>query len=617
MRKFLLVSGFILFLISSALITAGYGVAHAAFFTPGSFLYPIQDFFEQFHINTTTDPVERFKTQADVTNRRLDDLQSLAGTPNEADAVAAFSLAIDRLITLFAELDPGAGQAVADGRAAIEALLDRANTITAALLVGQPLDAARLNALVVKLDSLRTALADKAKSPKEVEQLVAPLASGQALPAEVTTPNWVKVSVPPHVVLFPPGSAGAEHKFFPLAGKHAALGCDSCHKTGIYAGTANTCVACHEKELPANHFPGDCAACHTPEDWKLVNFDHAANLANDCLSCHTPHRPEAHFAGQCSLCHSTSAWKPAEFNHSGVSNCTSCHEAKRPAGHYAGECGACHSTTAWKPAHFDHAAAGAADCQTCHAKEKPANHYNAQCSQCHNTSAWLPASFNHAAAGVTSCTGCHEAKRPGGHYQGDCAPCHSTSAWTPANFSHSAAGATDCLGCHSAKAPAGHYSGQCSQCHTTTAWTPANFNHSAAGATDCQSCHTKNKPAGHYSGQCSACHSTSAWTPASFNHAAAGATNCQGCHTPPSPHFSGECSQCHSTDSWRNVNFNHSFPMDHGAASSCSSCHPGGGSDWTCDGCHNPTEMNNTHTEKGISDIGGRCLECHPTGKND
>ena len=173
-----------------------------------------------------------------------------------------------------------------------------------------------------------------------------------------------------------------------------------------------------------------------------------------------------------------------------------------------------------------------------------------------------------------------------------------------------------CSTCHAAVRPAGHYSGECSLCHGPDAWLPATFNHQAVGATNCQSCHADKKPANHFAGQCSACHSTSAWRPASFNHAAAGATDCQSCHARPANHFSGQCSQCHATTAWLPANYSHTFPLNHGGANgTCATCHPGGGSAYTCFNCHNEGELTQKHNEEGIPDYISRCMECHADGQ--
>jgi hypothetical protein len=56
--------------------------------------------------------------------------------------------------------------------------------------------------------------------------------------------------------------------------------------------------------------------------------------------------------------------------------------------------------------------------------------------------------------------------------------------------------------------------------------------------------------------------------------------------------------------------------MNHGdAKGNCSKCHPSGGAQYNCYACHDKDKMINKHNEKGISDIGSRCLDCHPGGK--
>jgi len=56
--------------------------------------------------------------------------------------------------------------------------------------------------------------------------------------------------------------------------------------------------------------------------------------------------------------------------------------------------------------------------------------------------------------------------------------------------------------------------------------------------------------------------------------------------------------------------------MDHGGAGGdCSACHEGTNKNVNCYRCHNKSETEKHHTEKGILDIAGRCQECHPQGR--
>ncbi len=198
----------------------------------------------------------------------------------------------------------------------------------------------------------------------------------------------------------------------------------------------------------------------------------------------------------------------------------------------------------------------------------------------------------------------------GEHGRISCESCHQRGRFSDLPRS--------CRICHMKDWPADHFQGECSLCHGTEAWRPASFDHAAAGATDCQSCHLGDRPPNHFQGQCSLCHGTRAWKPARFNHAAAGATDCQSCHLKDRPpnHFQGQCSLCHSTTAWRPARFNHRFPINHGGANGvCSTCHPSGTVAYTCSACHSPARMRAEHAEEGISNIAGRCVVCHPDGR--
>jgi hypothetical protein len=58
--------------------------------------------------------------------------------------------------------------------------------------------------------------------------------------------------------------------------------------------------------------------------------------------------------------------------------------------------------------------------------------------------------------------------------------------------------------------------------------------------------------------------------------------------------------------------------MDHGGAGgNCSTCHPNGGSNYTCYNCHDRAETEKHHAEKNILDIANRCTQCHAGGRGD
>jgi hypothetical protein len=635
-----------LVVITAVSVAAGGGflaLAWAAPFRPGDALFGLQAAAEQVRVAFTLDPIARANLLLDLAEWRVEDLAARAGTEHELAALRALDAALNQAARAVAAAPPEASVALRGRLVQVAAGASAALDLLTRLPVDDPALYAAAQAKVTALRAASDAAAGEDDALVEVAQVDLGFATPTPTP-DAAHPTEVPLDQS-RPVPFPPGATPRAHSTFPLTGQHALIACAECHTDGHYRGTPAECAACHTDVLPVPHFTGNCVTCHSTTAWTPATFDHTGQVdcaachavdkpidhwagqcstchsttawtpatfshvgQTDCVACHTVDRPVNHFTGQCSTCHSTTAWKPATFSHVGQTDCVACHTVDKPVNHFTGQCSTCHSTTAWKPATFSHV--GLADCAACHTKDKPVNHYAGQCSNCHNTTAYLPATFNHT--GFADCAACHNVDKPANHFAGQCSSCHSTAAWTPASFDHT--GQTDCAACHTANKPANHFAGQCSTCHSTNAWTPASFNHT--GQTDCLACHTVNKPANHYGGQCSACHNTSAWTPASFNHT--GFTDCQGCHARPQNHFQGQCSDCHNTNSWEGATFNHSFPLNHGDANgNCASCHPSGGSDWTCYGCHNEGAMINKHNEEGISNIGGRCMECHANGEEN
>jgi len=575
MKRTLIIAACVALVLLAALLGVGYALAETSPLLPGQLFYPLQEFSETARALLINHPTKRAEYYLDLLDRREADLSALSGTGEESAALEALdetlTLAIDALAGVPAEdLDELKARMVAI-LSDVEATLSNLSIV--------PIESPRLlEELLARIDTLKAMLA---LSQNQAEQGspadVSSAAVGAMATAAVVRQAQNSSAVDPHAVYFPPGSPGAEHAFFPLSGKHASISCQECHVDGMYAGTPNLCTDCHIEDKPEIHYEGQCSICHLATRWTEINFDHSLAVETDCLTCH---------------------------------------ELDKPAQHYNGPCSACHNTTAWEPASFDHQVAGATNCQSCHRTDRPANHYSGQCSACHNTTSWRNATFNHQVAGATDCQSCHSDDRPANHYSGQCSACHNTTSWRNATFSHKAAGATDCQTCHRNDRPANHFSGQCSACHNTSSWANATFSHKAAGATDCQSCHAQDRPANHFSGQCSGCHNTSNWGDATFKHGGSGTSDCKSCHSSPSNHWSGQCSNCHNTNSWSDVKVSgHRFPMDHGdAGGECSSCHSGTSTSVNCYTCHNRSETEKHHAEEDIFDIGGRCLECHPTG---
>jgi hypothetical protein len=590
----ILLLGLVLFAGASLILAEG-GLFH-----PGSPIFHIQYFVEQRRADLTFNQNHKLVYLVDLVERRAGDVIGLAGTQTEVEAIFFLNENFNQALTALSKIP---ADELNTHFYRLEEMLGYLDAAMSSVSQAENLTSEMFLSLQEKISAMRTLLSMAGGADNEQAQLQGDPSFLPFLANGIAKPDATGLAaIPEHAVLFPPGSAGALHAFFPLTGQHAELTCESCHAGGRYAGTPATCESCHASVKPIPHFVGDCAACHTSNDWAEIYFDHTLAGTSDCQSCHAQDKPVNHFQGQCSACHNTQDWAQATFNHTaaGATNCQSCHSQNKPANHYTGQCSACHSTNAWRPANFNQSAQ--TDCQSCHADDRPANHFQGQCSSCHSTNTWGGADFNHE--GFPDCQSCHN--RPANHFQGQCSNCHSTNTWGGADFNHD--GFTDCQSCHNR--PDNHFQGQCSSCHSTNSWGGAYFSHD--GFTDCQSCH--NRPDNHAQGQCSNCHSTSSWEPTNFDHS--GQTNCQSCHIPPSDHWSGQCSKCHNTNNWGNVSVDgHSFPMGHGDADGqCSSCHNGTNTNVNCFKCHDRDETVNKHREEGIEDIAGRCLECHPNG---
>jgi hypothetical protein len=101
---------------------------------------------------------------------------------------------------------------------------------------------------------------------------------------------------------------------FPLTGRHATLGCTSCHKTGVFTAMSTACVSCHladyQNTKSPNHvasgFSTECATCHNTTSWQGAKFAHAFPIAAGphaiaCVQCHPNPANDTIFV--CTNCH--------------------------------------------------------------------------------------------------------------------------------------------------------------------------------------------------------------------------------------------------------------------------------------------------------------------------
>jgi hypothetical protein len=403
-----------------------------------------------------------------------------------------------------------------------------------------------------------------------------------------------------------PQSVKDHQNRFPLLGTHAAVPCDSCHKSaavGQFLGLSTQCDSCHLK------------------DWQnTTNPNH-------------PSAGPAFASANCQQCHLFDTWLGAKFNHSstgfaltnGHANvpCASCHINNNYNLTIAPtDCGnsGCHLTTWQQTNNPSHPAAGSAFAAS-------------NCSNCHTTVSWDMATFDHSSTGwpltgshqmtpagmITSCTQCHV----GGNYgltsaNTDCYGCHQTD-WT----------STQSLGGNVPNhITAGFATAQCSTCHDTLLWADGKFDHSTTGwpLTGAHADTTK--------APCSVCHINGNYTLTSAN------TACYGCHqtawqstqtlggSVPNHVAAGfpftcDTSGCHTTSSWLGATFNHGpfFPIPH-HGSQCNDCHQVSTdfTSFTCINCHTTSAHSQSDTDPKHGGVVGysygstTCYNCHKNG---
>ncbi|MGB5844023.1 MAG: hypothetical protein WBG94_06245, partial [Anaerolineales bacterium] len=431
MRKFLILAVLIILLVVIVGVSSQVALATVRPLRPGHPFFPVQDFAEQARARIVLGETDRAIYHLDLALQRTEDLVILQESEHALLAIHYLNRALDQAIAAITEAPEEDLTFLTSQLGELILKIDVALNNFQNNPAGQVEAVEKLRAKVATLEMLLANVSgiDQVTSDANLQQLIQ-----DAQGAIDSGDDSGTAGVPPHNVLFPPGSPGALHEFFILDGEHAGLDCLACHSDGEYAGTPNLCIDCHVDQEPESHYGEDCAGCHTAFSWQDVNFDHGLIDTRDCKFCHSEEEPANHYAAQCSACHTTGDWAQIDFNHQAIntSDCQSCHLVEKPNNHYSGQCSACHNTSNWRQANFNHQAVGATDCKACHSGKKPANHYGGQCSACHNTSNWSQANFNHQAVGATDCQSCHSGRKPANHFGGQCSACHNTSNWSQA-----------------------------------------------------------------------------------------------------------------------------------------------------------------------------------------
>jgi len=256
---------------------------------------------------------------------------------------------------------------------------------------------------------------------------------------------------------------------FPLLGRHAAVDCAGCHRSGRFEDKLPlTCVGCHRAaDSHASRFGEDCASCHNNDSWTDVPYDHlektkfallGSHAKLDCHACHTGRVSAPKLPTDCAGCHR------GDDVHGGALQvgCDSCHnnESWRDDLHFDHDltdfpllgmhvvvgCGQCHASRAF--------AGTAQDCLTCHrSSDVHKGSLGKDCAACHSPNGWKLWDFNHN----------EQTKFPlsGAHAQLTCGECHRRPAGQVQL-------PTDCASCHRDNdIHLGQFGAQCQRCHTT------------------------------------------------------------------------------------------------------------------------------------------------------
>ena len=435
---------------------------------------------------------------------------------------------------------------------------------------------------------------------------------------------------------------------FTLDGKHASVGCRSCHNAQhitqpersllgskdlnhTWLGLSPRCITCHE-DKHQGRFGTNCTQCHSTASWKATridqqNFDHSmSRFKLTGMHVNTP----------CQKCHTVGADGQPRYAGIPFSTCSTCHTDPHK-GEFKQGCESCHTTSTWKRSTFT----STFDHSRTHFPLL-GKHVDVPCLTCHQGGDFkTPIAHN-------TCVDCHKPDPHGGQFlkradSGRCESCHTVTGWAPSTFTvadHAKSGfplvsphaKAKCAGCHT---PAGRgtryeikfalcvdchkdeHAGQfinepwrnrCEQCHTgatfkTSSYTLATHQSSKFPLIE-----------SHRAVACSECHKPPIGTRVVLYHF--NQLSCTSCHDDVhrgqfakrmAVRYAGGkmlgCLACHSTREWKDLTkFDHTttdFPLigSHRAVA--------------CAECHKPPNMELTMTHVDFGNASKDCSECH------
>jgi hypothetical protein len=371
---------------------------------------------------------------------------------------------------------------------------------------------------------------------------------------------------------------------FHLAGKHQEVECDGCHEEGKkYRDAPGDCIDCHrEDDVHDGQLGEACNDCHTPADWKEVEFDHD-----------TTDYPliGKHREVLCLDCHHDQTFRVTP------TTCFGCHEKDDAHDGRSGtKCGNCHNPTDWHDTSFNH------DRDTDFPLD--GKHAKLTCDDCHSDDPF-------ADELESTCISCHlEDDNHEGHFGEKCETCHVTEDWPIIEFDHDtdtdypikgAHADVACIGCHiepiydvalESTCIACHLDDdvhkteqgdQCQNCHNEIAWTDnVRFDHGL----------TRFPLLGkHMDAECEDCHETQEFKLAE--------TECIACHAEDDHHedrYGDDCGLCHNPVEWELWLFDHNTQTD-----------------YVLDGAHTVVACDDCHRQSltAMKKVGSECGDCH------
>ena len=433
-----------------------------------------------------------------------------------------------------------------------------------------------------------------------------------------------------------------------LDGKHAGVGCRSCHTAQhisaparallsakdlkrTWLGLSSNCLTCHE-DKHQGRFGTNCAQCHSTVDWKAAKIDQQ----------HFDHSKTrypltgAHLTTPCQKCHLTGDDGQQRFTGLKFATCIGCHSDPHK-GEFKQDCDFCHTTRTWKKSsfttRFDHAKTQfpllgkhmQVSCVTCHKGEDfklPIRHVlcadchtpdphggqflkradGGRCESCHTVKGWSPSTYtmaDHAKTGFPlvsphgklKCGDCHIPAGKGTRYKikfALCVDCHKDE--------------------HGGQFAADPWRNRCEQCHAGVTFKTSNYSLPK---------HQKSSfplTGGHVAVACNECHKPPIGSTVAVFHFTQ--LSCTSCHEDihkgefaermsrrDSAGKPSGCLACHSTREWADLTkFDHAgtdFPLigSHRAVA--------------CADCHKPPNMELTLLHVQFKSAPTACRDCH------